>query len=150
MSDIGKVAGQAFNAIRQALPGGSKPADSSKPSSISLPKALTTRLDAAEKDFKLSFGTIKSILKSPFQAAFGKCETKMDVAENVVWGAILPATVPLSIMGAGLLLPLTLVSGLVSFAAGKSTQEMVKPSAQDKIDAANKTHQADAARIDNL
>lgn len=95
-------------------------ADSTKPSKSFLPKSLEVKLDAAHKDLKLSFGSIGDLLASPFHAFLSKPDNAFEVAENVFWGLVLPATVPSVLLGAALMLPMALVSGMVSFATASS------------------------------
>lgn len=99
--------------------------DSTKPSKACLPKGFTKRFEAAKEDFSSSFSMIGSFLSAPFHMAFGKPSSKFEIAENVLWTCLLPATVPLVLGGALLMLPITLVSGAITFAAAKSTQDMV-------------------------
>lgn len=99
--------------------------DTTKPSKSSLPKAFKNRFEAAKGDFHSSFSMIGSLVSAPFYMAFSRPSNKMQVAENILWTCLLPFTAPLSLGGALLMLPITLISGAVSFAAGKSTQEMV-------------------------
>ena len=99
--------------------------DTSKPSKSNLPKALTKRIEAVKEDFSLSFSMIGSLVSAPFHMAFSTPKSKFEIAENVLWTCLLPATVPSALGGALVMLPITLISGAISFAAGKSTQEMV-------------------------
>lgn len=97
--------------------------DTTAPSKTSLPRALSTRIDAAKNDLALSFGMIGEILKSPF-IFLTKAENKIELAENVFWGLVLPATLPAVLLGAAMMVPISLISGIVSFVMADTTQNI--------------------------
>ena len=97
--------------------------DSTAPSKSSLPRALEIRVDAAKSDLSLSFGTIGDILKSPF-SFLSKPESKIELAENIFWGLMLPATLPSVLLGAAVMIPISIISGIISFVMADSTQKI--------------------------
>lgn len=109
----------------------------SRPRVDTLPKKPETRADIAVADLKSGFGMILDLIKSPFSFAFKntysetdpelKAKKMEDMAQNIFSVVVLPATVPAALLGAVILTPIALVSGLIAFGAKKSTLDLVKP-----------------------
>lgn len=109
----------------------------SKPKADALPKKAETRTDIAIADLKSGFGMILDLIKSPFsflaKNTYSEADPELkakkmeDMAQNIFSVAVLPATVPAALLGAVILTPIALVSGLIAFGAKKSTLDLVKP-----------------------
>ncbi len=128
------IRNEGVNPIYQSGQTGSAQS-STAPQKGSLPAIKSKRLEAASNDLKLSFKVIKGLVLSPFSSLFQKSGGSIDkpkrsgedIAQAIIFTALLPATVPATLVGAALLTPIALVSATVALATGK----LVKPPRAD-------------------
>lgn len=107
---------------------------STEPSKGALPKKddsfIGKGLSAARADLGKSFSFIKDLVLSPFGVLFQKSggtfdkpkRNGEDIAQAIFYTAVLPATIPATLLGAALMTPIALVTAAVAFATGKEVK----------------------------